>query len=79
MSSLPEASPVLAVCVHPDDESFGLGAAWAAFAARGTPTAVLCLTHGTASALASEVRSYGLDNALKLHLGMHPEYNMTHV
>src|SRR6516225_1775822 len=51
MSSLPEASPVLAVCAHPDDESFGLGAALAAFAARGTPTAVLCLTHGAASAL----------------------------
>jgi len=51
MSSLPEASSVLAVCAHPDDESFGLGAALAAFAARGTPTAVLCLTHGAASAL----------------------------
>jgi len=51
MGSLPEGSPVLAVCAHPDDESFGLGAALAAFAARGTPTAVLCLTHGAASAL----------------------------
>jgi len=51
MSSLPEASSVLAVCAHPDDESFGLGAALAAFAVRGTPTAVLCLTHGAASAL----------------------------
>jgi len=51
MNSLQKASPVLAVCAHPDDESFGLGAALAAFAARGTPTAVLCLTHGAASAL----------------------------
>src|SRR5215470_8919963 len=51
MGSLPMASSVLAVCAHPDDESFGLGAALAAFAVRGTPTAVLCLTHGTASAL----------------------------
>jgi LmbE family N-acetylglucosaminyl deacetylase len=51
MSSLPEASSVLAVCAHLDDESFGLGAALAAFAARGTPTAVLCLTHGAACAL----------------------------
>jgi len=49
--SRPEASSVLAVCAHPDDESFGLGAALAAFAARGTPTAVLCLTRGAASAL----------------------------
>jgi LmbE family N-acetylglucosaminyl deacetylase len=51
MGSLPEASSVLAVCAHPDDESFGLGAALAAFAGRGTPTAVLCLTHGAASSL----------------------------
>jgi LmbE family N-acetylglucosaminyl deacetylase len=51
MGSLPEASSVLAVCAHPDDESFGLGAALVAFGARGTPTAVLCLTHGAASAL----------------------------
>jgi LmbE family N-acetylglucosaminyl deacetylase len=51
MGSLPQGSPVLAVCAHPDDESFGLGAALAAFAGRGTPTAVLCLTHGTASSL----------------------------
>ena len=46
-----EGSPVLAVCAHPDDESFGLGAALAAIAGRGTPTAVLCLTHGAASSL----------------------------
>jgi|SRR5215467_2349663 len=51
MNRLPEVSSVLAVCAHPDDESFGLGAALAAFGARGTPTAVLCLTHGAASAL----------------------------
>jgi LmbE family N-acetylglucosaminyl deacetylase len=51
MGSLPGGSPVLTVCAHPDDESFGLGAALAAFAGRGTPTAVLCLTHGAASSL----------------------------
>jgi LmbE family N-acetylglucosaminyl deacetylase len=51
MGLLPEASSVLAVCAHPDDESFGLGAALAAIAGRGTPTAVLCLTHGAASSL----------------------------
>lgn len=51
MGSLPEASAVLAVCAHPDDESFGLGAVLANFAGRGTPTAVLCLTHGAASSL----------------------------
>ena len=51
MNSLPVASSVLAVCAHPDDESFGLGTALAAFAAHGTPTSVLCLTHGAATAL----------------------------
>jgi N-acetylglucosamine malate deacetylase 2 len=51
VGSLPGASAVLAVCAHPDDESFGLGATLAAFAERGTPTAVLCLTHGGASSL----------------------------
>src|SRR6516162_627822 len=51
MGWLPEASSVLAVCAHPDDESFGLGAALAAIAGHGTPTAVLCLTHGAASSL----------------------------
>src|SRR3974377_1625945 len=51
MDSLPEGPPVLAVCAHPDDESFGLGAALAPFAGRAPPTAVLCLTHGAASAL----------------------------
>ena len=51
MGPLPGGSPVLAVCAHPDDESFGLGAALAAFTERGTPTAVLCLTHGAASSL----------------------------
>jgi|SRR5215468_4309792 len=51
MGSLPMVSSVLAVCAHPDDESFGLGATLAAFASRGTPTTVLCFTHGAASAL----------------------------
>jgi N-acetylglucosamine malate deacetylase 2 len=54
VGSLPEASPVLAVCAHPDDESFGLGATLAAFAERGTPTAVLCFTHGGASSLGTD-------------------------
>jgi LmbE family N-acetylglucosaminyl deacetylase len=51
VGSFPEDGPVLAVCAHPDDESFGLGAALAAFAGRGTLTALLCLTHGAASSL----------------------------
>ncbi len=42
---------VVAVCAHPDDESFGLGAVIASLTAAGTSTAVLSFTHGEASAL----------------------------
>jgi N-acetylglucosamine malate deacetylase 2 len=42
---------VLAVCAHPDDESFGLGAVLAALASTGTSSSVLCFTHGEASTL----------------------------
>jgi LmbE family N-acetylglucosaminyl deacetylase len=49
--ALPAASSVLAVCAHPDDESFGLGAILHRFAAEGARTSVLCFTHGEASTL----------------------------
>lgn len=49
--AVPRATSVLAVCAHPDDESFGLGAALSAFVDSGCATAVLCLTHGEASTL----------------------------
>jgi N-acetylglucosamine malate deacetylase 2 len=42
---------VLAVCAHPDDESFGLGAVLATFAALGIETRLLCFTQGEASTL----------------------------
>ncbi len=48
---LPPARSVLAVCAHPDDESFGLGAILARFQQDGTRTAVLCFTQGEASTL----------------------------
>ena len=48
---LPRASDVLAVVAHPDDESFGLGAILAGFAAHGARVHVLCFTHGEASSL----------------------------
>jgi LmbE family N-acetylglucosaminyl deacetylase len=48
---LPRARSVLAVCAHPDDESFGLGAALSALAEQGSEVAVLCFTHGEASTL----------------------------
>jgi len=48
---LPRTTSVLAVCAHPDDESFGLGAALSSWAEQGTRTSVLCFTHGEASTL----------------------------
>ena len=68
-SSLPAASSVLAVCAHPDDESFGLGAVLHRFVAEGADAAVLCFTRGEASSLGhspralSEVRSAELAEA----------------
>lgn len=48
---LPPARSVLAVCAHPDDESFGLGALLDRFVANGAEVAVLCFTRGEASTL----------------------------
>lgn len=48
---LPRLARVLAVCAHPDDESFGLGAVLGALAKAGTSSSVLCFTHGEASTL----------------------------
>lgn len=48
---LPRAASLLAVCAHPDDESFGLGATLHAFALRGARVHMLCFTHGEASTL----------------------------
>lgn len=42
---------VLAVCAHPDDESFGLGAVLADAASQGSEVSVLCFTAGEASTL----------------------------
>jgi len=53
-AGLPESDSVLAVCAHPDDESFGLGAVLSTFADAGVRTSVLCLTHGEASTLGAD-------------------------
>ncbi len=42
---------MLAVCAHPDDESFGLGAVLSTFAEIGIETRVLCFTQGEGSTL----------------------------
>lgn len=49
--ALPSSTSVLAVCAHPDDESFGLGALLDLFARTGSSVSVLCFTHGEASTL----------------------------
>lgn len=56
---LPGATSVLAVCAHPDDESFGLGATLAGFTAAGSSTAVLCFTHGESSTLGAITTELG--------------------
>jgi len=52
-SQLPSAASVLAVCAHPDDESFGLGAVLERLRTQGAVVSVLCFTRGEASTLGS--------------------------
>jgi len=59
-TGLPPAGSVLAVCAHPDDESFGLGAALVAFGAAGAVMTVLSLTRGEASTLGTGPGELGL-------------------
>jgi LmbE family N-acetylglucosaminyl deacetylase len=49
--ALPAASAALAVCAHPDDETFGLGGVLAALVDAGTAVDALCFTRGEASTL----------------------------
>jgi N-acetylglucosamine malate deacetylase 2 len=49
--SRPSVQSVLAVCAHPDDESFGLGAVLDLAARNGANVAVLSFTRGEASTL----------------------------
>jgi LmbE family N-acetylglucosaminyl deacetylase len=64
--NLPDAHSVLAVCAHPDDESFGLGAALATFDESGTSTSVVCFTHGEASTLGADTPELGRVRAREL-------------
>lgn len=52
---IPAPTHLLAVCAHPDDESFGLGALISSFIASGTVVSVLCFTHGEASTLGGDL------------------------
>lgn len=66
LDELPDARSVLVVCAHPDDESFGLGAALATLGESGSSTAVLCFTHGEASTLGADSGDLGLVRAGEL-------------
>lgn len=50
-AALSSDAPALAVCAHPDDESFGLGAVLAALTRAGVGCGLLCFTQGEASTL----------------------------
>lgn len=52
-------TPVLAVCAHPDDESFGLGAILAALTDAGAVCSLMCFTRGEASTLGAPVTDLG--------------------
>src|ERR1017187_8686688 len=58
-SQLPRVKSVLAVCAHPDDESFGLGGALSAFSDSGSATSMVCFTRGEASTLGQDASSLG--------------------
>lgn len=58
-TTLPAVREVLAVCAHPDDESFGLGGVLGSFVAQGSIVRVLCFTHGEASTLGASPRPLG--------------------
>jgi LmbE family N-acetylglucosaminyl deacetylase len=85
------ARSVLAVCAHPDDESFGLGAVLDTFAAQGAAVSLLCFTDGAASTLgadgsplqqrrADELRcaaaALGLD---RVQMGDHPDGHLCEI
>ena len=57
--ALPDARSVLAVCAHPDDESFGLGAVLDGFVRQGARLSVLCYTHGESSTLGATGEDLG--------------------
>ncbi len=59
VDDLPAVASVLAVCAHPDDESFGLGAVLTRFTGAGATVSMLCLTHGEASTLGRTDRPLG--------------------
>ena len=64
---------VLAVCAHPDDESFGLGAALSTFSSWGVETSLLCFTHGEASTLGQNRSNLAVIRADELTAALGPK------
>jgi LmbE family N-acetylglucosaminyl deacetylase len=64
--AFPAFRSVLAVCAHPDDESFGLGAALSQLTARDAKVSVLCFTRGEASTLYRSPEELGAVRAAEL-------------
>lgn len=81
------APSILCVFAHPDDESFGVGGALAAYAMRGTPVDLLCATRGEAGQLGEPpvttqdqlgaVREVALHDAVRM-LGFRDLYLLDH-
>lgn len=67
--ALPPFRSILAVCAHPDDESFGLGAVLSSWFDAGATVRLLCFTRGEASTLGgvpgdlADVRAAELESA----------------
>ncbi len=64
--AVPEVTELLAVCAHPDDESFGLGGVLGSFTEQGIRVHVVCFTHGEASTLGASPRPLGALRAREL-------------
>jgi LmbE family N-acetylglucosaminyl deacetylase/SAM-dependent methyltransferase len=68
---LPDARRVLAVCAHPDDETFGLGAILSAYVDRGATVDLVCLTRGDASTLGADDAALGHTRVMELTKAAH--------
>lgn len=64
---LPPARRVLAVCAHPDDESFGLGGIISAYVTDGAEVNLVCLTRGEASTLGADRSELAKARTSELH------------
>lgn len=73
---VPAPQRVLAVCAHPDDESFGLGAVISTLIEQGAAVELLCLTRGEASTLGATAADLAQTRCRELAAAAH-ELNIT--